>query len=463
MEPLIAALTALLGPTHVIGDPHDLAGLARDGRGACGRPLCAVRPDSAALVARTLHLCRDFGAVAVPRGAGTGLSGGGCADDSGSQVVILTDRLNGAITIDAANRTATVGAGARLSALNAAARGHGLFLPIDLGADPSIGGMIATNTGGARLLLHGDMRRHVRAIEVVLGNGEIVQLGSPLWKDNSALDLKQMFIGAGGTTGIVTGATIALTPLPRHQVTAMLALADARSAVDLLLSAESHFGTLLTAFEGMSMAAVQAALDHVPGLASPFPHAQPGYVAMLELSGNAVCDTATLETALAEWCAPFLQAEGPVIDAVVDSGGRHWSVRHAITEGIRSRGSVIACDIAVRRGDIMACRAHLLTEVAARWPDLAVHDFGHIGDGGLHFNLVWPHRPGAAPAGLAEAVRTCVFDIVVRHYGGSFSAEHGVGPRNIDHYRRLVPTSIQKLSTRITDQFSAPNAILEQG
>jgi FAD/FMN-containing dehydrogenase len=463
MEPLIAALTALLGPKHVIVDPPDLAGLARDGRGAFGRPLCAVRPATAALVADALRLCGDFSAVAVPRGAGTGLSGGGCADDSGSQVVILTDGLGGAIEIDAANRTATVGAGVRLSALNAAARDHGLFLPIDLGADPSIGGMIATNTGGARLLLHGDMRRHVRAIEVVLGDGEIVQLGSPLWKDNSALDIKQLCIGAGGATGIVTGATISLTPLPRHQVTAMLALADPRSAVDLLLSAERHFGTLLTAFEGLSIAAVEAALDHVPGLTSPFPHAQPGYIAMIELSGNAVCDTAALENALAEWCAPFLQEEGSVLDAVVDSGGRHWAIRHAIPEGIRHRGSVIACDIAVRRGDIMACRAHLLTEVAARWPDLTVHDFGHVGDGGLHFNLVWPHRLGSIPPGLAEAVRTCVFDITVRHYGGSFSAEHGVGPRNIGHYRRLIPASTQRLSARITEQFSAANTTFQQG
>lgn len=451
---LIAALVALLGERHVIADPAELAALAQDGRGATGRPLCAVRPGDTGQVARLVTLCRAHGAAVVPRGAGTGLSGGGCADESGRQIVLLTDRLNAAPKIDRLNRTAEVGAGVRLSTLNAAAMAHGLFLPIDLGADPAIGGMIATNTGGARLLRHGDMRRHVLAVEAVCGDGTVVQLGRGLWKDNSTLDLKQLFIGAGGATGIVTGATVALDVAPQHQVTAMLALADPRATPALLADAERRFGTLLTAFEGMSPRAMQAAFDHVPGLRPPFPGLPDAYAVMVELSGNALCDSAMLEEALALWCEPRMTGpDAQVLDAVVDGGGRHWAIRHAIPEGIRARGQVIACDIAVRRGAIMEDRALLIDQVARRWPGLQIHDFGHIGDGGLHFNMVWPTAAGPMPAGLADAVRTFVFDMVVNRLGGSFSAEHGVGPRNIRHYERLTPAAVQQLSARVTSQF----------
>jgi FAD/FMN-containing dehydrogenase len=143
-----------------------------------------------------------------------------------------------------------------------------------------------------------------------------------------------------------------------------------------------------------------------------------------------------------------------VLDAVTDGGDRHWAIRHAVPDGIRARGRVVACDIAMRRGAVMDGRALLIDRVARRWPDLIVHDFGHIGDGGLHFNMVWPHAAGPMPAGLAEAVRTDVFDLVAGPLGGSFSAEHGVGPRNIGHYERLTPAAVRTLSSRIARQFS---------
>ena len=452
---LVRALVDLVGERHVIADPAELEALARDGRGAAGRPLCAVRPDGAGQVAELLASCRAHGVVAVPRGAGTGLSGGGCTDDSGTQILVLTDRMNAPPVIDPINRTAEVGAGVRLSALNAAAMAHGLFLPIDLGADPAIGGMIATNTGGARLLRHGDMRRHVLAVEAVCSDGTVVRLGRGLWKDNSALDLKQLFIGAGGATGIVTAATVALEIVPSHRVTAMLALRDARDAPALLAAAERQFGTLLAAFEGLSPNAMQAALDHVPGLRPPFPNHPDAYALLIELSGNPLCDSAMLEEALACWCEPHMTGgDAAVLDAVTDGGSRHWAIRHAVPDGIRARGNVIACDIAMRRGAVMDGRALLIDRVARRWPELVVHDFGHIGDGGLHFNMVWPHAAGLMPAGLAEAVRTDVFDLVAGPLGGSFSAEHGVGPRNISHYERLTPAAVRTLSDRIARQFS---------
>ena len=454
---LIQALAELLGERHVIAEPADLEALAHDGRGAAaGRPLCAVRPNGADQVARLLALCHAHGVTAVPRGAGTGLSGGGCADDSGTQIVVLTDRMNAPPVIDPINRTAEVGAGVRLSALNAAAMAHGLFLPIDLGADPAIGGMIATNTGGARLLRHGDMRRHVLAVEAVCGDGTVVRLGRGLWKDNSALDLKQLFIGANGTTGFITGATVALEIAPSHRVTAMLALRDARDALPLLVAAERRFGPLLTAFEGLSPHAMRAALDHVPSLRAPFPGHPDAYAVLIEASGNPLCDSAMLEEALADWCEPFMTgSNAAVLDAVTDGGMRHWAIRHAVPDGIRARGGVIACDIAMRRGAVMDGRALLIDRVARRWPDLIVHDFGHIGDGGLHFNMVRPHALGPVPVGLAEAVRTDIFDLIVSRLGGSFSAEHGVGPRNIGHYERLTPAAVRTLSHRITRQFSS--------
>lgn len=445
---LIERLCGVVGPAQVLTEPGDLAGYRADGRGAGGgAPLAVVRPADAGEVSALVRLAAEAGVRIVVQGGQSGLVGAGLAADAGDIVVNL-DRLSRHIEIDPLNRTATVDAGVRLSALNAAGAEHGLYFPIDLGADPSIGGMIAANTGGARLLRYGDVRANLMAIDVVAADaaGSALSLGAALWKNNTGLDLKQLLVGSGGSMGIVTRATVALQRRPAHQMTALIALREAETALPLLLALEEGFGALLSAFEGMSARAMAAALGHVPGLRSPF-ETLPAYAVLVELSAPAAVPAGDLEERLAELLGPWMEgAVPPIEDVTIDHRGGLWAIRHAIPEGLRAAGSVIACDIALKRGDVMRFRNDMAARVLAAAPHLLPHDFGHIGDGGLHFNLVWRHADGPADPAVVERVRTIIFDGVVHDYGGSFSAEHGIGPRNMAYYPRYVPNGVRRLA-----------------
>ena len=357
--------------------------------------------------------------------------------------------------IDPINRTATVDAGVRLSTLNAAAASHGLTFAIDLGADPSIGGMVAANTGGARFLRYGDVRRNLLGLDVVLADrlGSRIQLGGALWKDNSGLDLKQILVGSSGSLGVVTAATLALQPIPAASVSAMIALRDAKAAEVLLCALEAACGTLLTAFEGISPAAYEAALAHVPRLRRPFVAAA-DYFLLVELSaGNALPDE-QLEAMLGDVLSPSMEGGGPILDVAVDRKDMLWAIRHAIPESLRALGFVIGCDIALRRGDVIDFRETIGAEIARNFPGLRLCDFGHVGDGGLHFNMVWPRENGVPPSGFLESVQAHVFAATVERYSGSFSAEHGIGPRNIAYYQRWTAPAEQALAGRIQSAFA---------
>ncbi|SER26289.1 FAD-binding oxidoreductase [Sphingobium sp. YR768] len=449
---LIERLATIVGRTKVLTDADDVAGYRADGRGeGGGAPLAVVRPADADEVAALVRLAAETGLRIVVQGGRTGLAGAGLASEAGGDIIVNLDRLSRHIEIDPVNRTASVDAGVRLSALNVAAAQHGLFFPIDLGADPSIGGMIAANTGGARLLRYGDVRANLMAVDYVCADADGTQqtLGAPLWKNNTGLDLKQMLVGSGGSTGIVTRATVALHRRPAHQMTAMIALREASPALGLLLALEDSFGAFLSAFEGLSAPAMAAALDHVPGLRAPF-GAIPAYAVLVELSAPAAFDADILEEQLAAVLAPMMEGlEAPVIDVAIDHRDGLWAIRHAVPEGLRAKGMVVACDIALRRGDVMRFRTDMAARLAEAAPMLQPHDFGHIGDGGLHYNLVWPHGAGTPDAAMIERARTIIFDAVVREYGGSFSAEHGIGPRNIAHYSRFVPAGVRRLTGAI--------------
>lgn len=457
IDGLIDRLGGVVGPAHVLTDRDDIAPYRFDGRGeGGGLPDAVVRPDSTQQVSALVALAARTGLRVVVQGGRTGLMGAGLSHDDprlreGGDIVLSLDRLSRHIDIDPANRTATVDAGVRLSALNAAAAAHGLFLPIDLGADPSIGGMIAANTGGARLLRYGDMRANLMAIDLVRADaqGTILSLGAPLWKNNSGLDLKHLLVGSGGSMGFVTRATVALQPLPSVRMTALVALRDADAALPLLLALEAQFGTLLTAFEGISANAMTAALSHVPALRAPFA-ATPDYAVLIELSAGAALDAAVLEEKLAAMLEPMMTAtDAPILDVAIDHRGHLWAIRHALTEGLRAAGAVVACDIALRRGDVMRFRAAMAARLATQTPELIPHDFGHIGDGGLHYNLVWPHHAGPPDQAVMDQARLSVFACAVDEFGGSFSAEHGVGPRNIKHYTRFVPAEVRRLSGEV--------------
>ncbi|MCW6528873.1 FAD-binding oxidoreductase [Sphingomonas sp. MMSM20] len=452
MNDLLAALGDAIGADNVLVGRSDLERYETDGRQHAGRALAVVRPATTSGVSAILRLAAQHGVAVIAQGARTGLVGAGLADDRGEMLVLSLERLSRVIEIDAANRSVTAEGGALLSTINAAAHEDGLFFPIDLGADPSVGGMIAANTGGARFLRYGDVRRNLLGLEIVLadGAGTVLELGGALWKNNVGVDLKQLVAGTSGAFGVVTRATLALQPRPAAQVTALVALRRADAATGLAALLEAHFGTLITAFEGMSANALAAAFAHVPRLRNPFPGPIPPYAVLIELSSGPVLGEDALEHALGEALAGLIDDAGSaIIDVAVDRRDALWAIRHAIPEGLRASGQVIACDIALRRGDVMRFRDEVAAGVAARWPGLAVCDFGHIGDGGLHFNLVWPGTAGALDPAVGEAVRDYVFATVVEEFGGSFSAEHGIGPRNIKHYARFVPEGVRRVSGQI--------------
>ncbi|RJF85803.1 FAD-binding oxidoreductase [Sphingomonas cavernae] len=452
MTDLLMALGEAIGATHVLVDRADVARYEMDGRQPGGRALAVLRPASSAEVSAILRLAAQHGVTVVPQGARTGLVGAGVADDRGDALILSLERLTRAPEVDAVNRTVSADAGVLLSTINDAAGAYDLFFPIDLGADPSVGGMVGANTGGARFLRYGDVRSNLLGLEVVLadGKGTVLELGGALWKNNVGLDLKQLFTGASGSLGVITRATLALQPKPAAQVTALVALRRPDAALELLSLLEARFGTLLTAFEGMSAPAFDAALAHVLRLQHPFAGATPPYAVLVELSSGPVLSEDALEEALGEALAEIMErADSPVLDVAVDRRDALWAIRHAIPEGLRASGQVVACDIALRRGDVMRFRAEALAEIGARWPGLGVHDFGHIGDGGLHFNMVWPRANGSLDPAVADAVRDHVFAKAVEQFGGSFSAEHGIGPRNIRQYARFVPEAVRDLSGKI--------------
>lgn len=410
----------------------DLARYELDARSGRGAAAAVVRPADVDGVRAVLAWARRHRVRLVPQGANSGLVSAGVPDATGTMVVLSLERLTHPLTVDPVDRVAHVGAGVRLSQLNDAAAAHGLFFPIDLGSDPSLGGMVATNTGGARLLRYGDVRHNLLAIEVILADdeGTVLTCGRGLRKDNTGLDLKQLFVGTGGELGVVTGVTVQLHALPRARAAALVALPGDDASVRLLEQLEREVPAELTAYELISAEAFSRTLEHT-ATPCPFADGVPPQTALVELTAmDADRDLATdLATVLAG-------ADG-VLDARFGPPEHWWALRHRVTESVKAFGTVVAFDVSVRRPLVPELRARTLALLAERAPGARLVDFGHVGDGGVHLNLLFPTGV-AAPTGDALAdLRTAVYDLV-DGLGGSFSAEHGVGPRNVAFAERYL-------------------------
>lgn len=452
----IAALRGLVRDGAVMAERSDMAAYEVGARYDQGRAAFVVRPASTEQVSAVVSYCVRHGICLVPQSGNTGLVSGSTPDTSGTQGVLSLDRLTGTFVLDAANRSVRVGAGLRLSDLNTRLELSGLCFPIDLGADPRIGGMVATNTGGSRFLKYGDVRRNTLGLKVVLANAEgtILDLSSELRKNNTGVDLKQLFIGTSGAFGVITECVLNLEPVPRQTATALLVPSSMESVSDLLIAMESTLGNYLSAFEGMSGNAIRAALDHVPSLRNPFQGGVvPDFVILAEISrsnaprrGEQGLDE-VLETVLAE----IWEGDGQLLaDAFVGPPHEIWAMRHALSEGVKHKGRLIAFDLSFRRGDVMRFLELMKRELPEKFPGVAICEFGHIGDGGVHFNLVVPKDDGRVSDGAFEAsLRTWVLDIAVRQFGGSFSAEHAIGRKNQPFYDRYTPPEIRKLTAAL--------------
>ncbi len=449
----VSALEKILGEKGVVSDPAAMLAYQTGARYDEGVAALVLRPASTEEVSAVVAYCVKNGIALIPQSGNTGLVSGSTPDSSGTQAVLSLDRMVQRFDLDLDNRSLTLDAGFRLSDVNQRLEQHGLLFPIDLGADPRIGGMLSTNTGGSRFLKYGDVRRNTLGVKVVLADeaGTILDLNCDLRKNNTGVDWKQVFIGTSGAFGIITECVLNLEALPRQVATAYLVPASGAQVMPLLRGMEQRLGAYLSAFEGMSKNAVAAALDHVPSLRNPFQGGIiPDYVILCEISrtwepreGEQSLD-AVLETVLAEiWESD----DAPLADAFVGPAHEMWALRHALSEGVKHSGKLIAFDLSFRRGDIMAFCDRMKAEMPSAFPEVTICDFGHIGDGGVHFNLVVPKDGSAATDKEFETrLRDWVFTIAVGDFAGSFSAEHAIGRKNQSYYDLYTDAKIKDMA-----------------
>jgi len=423
-------------------------------RGAPGPALAVALPRDTAEVRTIVAWAREHRVRLLPQGAVTGLVGASTPPPDGpAPLVVSTEALTGRLEIDADSATAVASAGIHLSALNGAAAPHGLELPVDLAADPAIGAMVATNTGGSRVLRHGAMSRWVLGAEAVIADETVSVIGDvrALRKDNTGPDPTRLLLGSSGAFGIITTVAVALAPVPAQRATALIGPVTDTAAIALLGGLRRRLGDRLTAFEVMCPAALGAALDHMADPPALDPGADPAVTLLVEASGAAGTDDALVDA---------VAAAGPGLAeaALLLAPARAWAVRHAITDGLRRRGTVVGFDLCVRPPDLPALRAAVRQMVADRWPGLDVADFGHWGDGGVHCNVVVPTHRALDPAGVVE-LRRAVYGLTVERFGGSWSAEHGIGPANADWWLRTT-TPAEQAALRAFKESVDPLGIL---
>ena len=440
-----------LGLLGVIQDDEGKASYeasARHGRG-CARAV--VRPSTTEELGWVVERLLEAGVSFVVQGAATGLVAGATPSATGMQWVVSTVRLRERLEIDVKNRAATVSAGYRLSDLNQAAAEHGLFFPIDLGADPTIGGMVATNTGGARLVRYGGVRENLLDVSAVLTRRPLTPVGGHrgLRKNNTGLSWSQLLCGTFGAFGIVADATLKLHALPRQTATALVATDSVATAIDLLVSLEGELGEFLTAFEGISRNALCAVLRH--GVQSPFTET-PAYAVLVELTTTIPASQGLdLEPLVTDWLEKQL-AEGRVGDAVIGKPEHLWRIRHSLSEAVQGLGRMVAFDVAVPRSGFAGFRESAVQLVEKVIPGALVYDFGHLGDGGVHLNVVVPDH--ASDASISD-LRDSLYALTVNDFAGSFSAEHGIGPYNQRWYAEYTEPARLELAAVLHHHFDA--------
>ena len=394
-----------------------------------GRALAVVRPGSTAEVQAVVRACAAHGVSIVPQGGNTGLVGGGVPDASGTQVLLNLTRMNRVRVLDVDNLTMTVEAGCVLQAVQEAAAAEGLLFPLSLAAEGSctIGGNLATNAGGTQVLRYGNARALCLGLEVVDADGEVWDGLSGLRKDNTGYDLRDLFIGSEGTLGIITAATLALSPQPAAVTTALAACGSMRQAVALLDLARRRLGPGLTGFEVMNRFSLDLVARHFPALPRALPEA--AWTVLLEQSDNEGEQAARtrfealLEQALEAGCIQ----DAVVAESLAQSRAL-WHVRESIPLAQSEEGLNIKHDIALPVSAVPDFVERTDAELQRALPGVRLVDFGHLGDGNLHYNVQAPAGEDAARF-LAEQehrVNGIVYDAVTR-CGGSISAEHGVG------------------------------------
>ncbi len=452
---VIEAFAALLGVAGVVAEPHERARYEQGWRYGGGTALAVVRPRDTGEVARCLTLAAAHRVRVVAQGANTGLVGASTPDGSGGMLVLSLERLTAPLEVDPVARTVVAGGGVLLSQLDAALEPHGLMFPVDLGADPSVGGMVATNTGGTRLLRYGNLRQNLLGVEVALPDGSVLDLMTALRKNNTGLDVKQLFVGTSGVFGVVTRAALRVVPRPAQRVAALLGAADGDAVLRILARLEHAVGELLSAYEVVSADALAPVFRYQPRLRNPFGSSLPLFSVLVELATalpSARLDLADLlESTLGGLCEGELGER--ISDVFPGKPAELWEIRHHVSESHRHEGEVLGFDVSVPRSALPDLLRSTRALMAAEYPFLRVCDFGHWGDGGVHLNLVWREEDAPRPTlELKRELQPLVYELAVTRFRGTFSAEHGVGPHNQIFYDRYTPERVKSLCRALKAQ-----------
>jgi FAD/FMN-containing dehydrogenase len=440
--PFVEAAAALLGTKGFTTDPEAIAPWLTDWRQRfTGRALGLASPASTEEVAGLVRLCAVHGVPIVPQGGNSGMSGGATPDETGHAVLLSLRRMNAIRSVDTATRSATCEAGVILQVLHEAAEAKGLRFPLSLGGKGSatVGGLIATNAGGTQVLRHGSMRALVLGLEAVMPDGSVFNQLVPLKKDNRGFDLKQLLIGSEGTLGVVTAATLKLEPAVAAREVLWAGTQNLPKARELLILAERIAGQALEGFEVMPQHSLDAVRDYLPGARAPLAEAHPWHV-LIELVADA--DGAERLPDLAQRVLEEAFEAGLIDDATMAANETQaeafWNLRETIAPAERAIGPAVQHDISVPVEKMPAFVEEAVPLLEAQWPGTQAIGFGHLGDGNIHFHVIAP--PGADratwEAGDGKAISRQVHDMVTA-WGGSISAEHGIGQLKRDELARL--------------------------
>lgn len=458
-------LREILGADGLLTAAADCAPFLTDHRRLYqGAALAVALPRSVAQVSQLLSLCHARRVGVVPHGGNTSYCGGATADESGRQLVLSLRRLNRIRSVEAANYSLVAEAGCVLAQVQRAADEADRCFPLSLGSEGScqIGGNLSTNAGGVSVLRYGTMRDLVLGLEVVLADGRVLPGLSALRKDNTGYDVRSLFLGAEGTLGVITAASLRLFPKIRARATALAAVPEVRAAVELLARLREASSDRVSSFELIPRIGIELTTRHIAGVSEPLDRPYPWYV-LCELGASRAAEA--LDAVLEETLGSAL-IQGVVLDAAVARSERQraalWKLRESIPEAQRLEGAGLKHDVSVPVGALAEFVTRASQWVSANVPDGLLVAYGHVGDGNLHFNV--SAAPGAQRERFLareEPVRRAIHDLV-SEFGGSFSAEHGIGRLKVGELERYT-SPVELALMRAVKRAFDPHGIMNPG
>ncbi|BBD97933.1 FAD-binding oxidoreductase [Sphingobium amiense] len=441
---IVDRFVAILGPKGVITDPDDIAPWVDDWRGRYhGRAAAILSPATTQEVADTVKLAAELGVPLVPQGGNTSMVGGATPPADGSALILSLRRMNRIRALSPHDNLAICEAGVILSVLHEAAENAGRRFPLSLGAKGSatVGGLVSTNAGGTQVLRHGTMRALVEGIEAVLPDGSVFDGLDALKKDNRGYDIKQLLIGAEGTLGVVTAASLRLAPAIAARAVAWVGVQTPADALALLRLCETMLGDSVEGFEVLADETLGFVLGHIPGTRSPIETRTPWHV-LIEVDHADLSEPGPSERLESALAAAFEQeiAVDAAIAANEAQAEAFWRIRESLSEAERAQGPALQYDVSVPVAKMPAFMVEAAVAAERAFPGTTASSFGHLGDGNVHFHVRAPKGTGDGPAWIAaqgQAINAFVHDAVVAA-GGSISAEHGIGQMKRAELARLA-------------------------